>query len=289
MAVHSLYRDFIKFLDQLSQNDDPWASYEKLYFQPHALFLRVYFESFHHFDLAQIRRRVSQIKPGDYGLLRSLIQSQDPAALAEEALGRCLKILLLESEPPVYLFVGFFSPDGSTLDVNGLPAIALGLERFKDFKDLPLLVAHEYSHCAERSFPKNPSPEEGRPLISLLTSEGLAVSFTEAVYPEIPLHRHLFLTPERLQWCLENQEMLIELAGPDSTSEKLVPVFFGPGDPDAGIPPRVGYFLARQMLQGCLAHHGAEALGRDVPGFERVFQKIMKAGLDKKPDLPKII
>ena len=101
--------------------------------------------------------------------------------------------LPIEPEPDVYLFVGFFSADGKTLEIQGQPAIALGLERFKDFRDLPLLVAHEYGHCAQKVLLKDIIPEEGRTLLSCLMPEGLAVLFTEALYPEIPLHRHLFI------------------------------------------------------------------------------------------------
>jgi uncharacterized protein YjaZ len=181
----------------------------------------------------------------------------------------------------VYLFVGFFSAEGTTLEVEGWPSIALGLERFKDFQDVSLLISHEYCHCVQRSFLRDFLSSPERPLLSFIVAEGLSVLFSEAVYPEIPLHRHLFLTSQRLQWCQENQEVLLELAGADLASEKLVPVFFGPGDTNAGLPPRTGYFIARQMLGHCLAHHGAEDFGREFPGGEELFRKIMER---RKPD-----
>ena len=273
MNVKPLYLDFFRFLDQI-QGNDPWESYQRLYFRPHENFFQAYWETFNHFGLEQIRERVRQIKEGDYGLLRSLIQSQDPVPLAEEALRRCRSVLALSPEPPVYLFVGFFSADGATVEVEGLPSIALGMERFKDFKDLPLLVCHEYCHCVQRSLLKEFFAPGGRTLFFKIVAEGLSVLFTRVVYPEIPLHRHLFLTPERLQWCRENQEVLLELAGADLASEKLVPVLFGPGDPNAGLPPRLGYFVASEMVGHCLAHHGAEEFGKAFPGFEDLFRRI---------------
>ena len=275
MAVKPLYLDFFKFLDRLPEGD-PWGLYQHLYLQPHEKIFKAYWETFSHFDLPQITERVRKIKKGDYGLLQSLIQSQNPADLAEEALKRCQLILPLNPQPPVYLFIGFFSADGVTVEVDGVPSIALGLERFKDFQDLPLLVSHEYCHCAQRFLLKDFFPRGERPLFFTVVAEGLSVLFTEAVYPEIPLYRHLFLTPERLRWCRENQQTLLELAGADLAAAKLVPVLFGAGDPNAELPPRVGYFIARQMLDHCLAHHGAEEFGKAFNGFEPLFRKILQ-------------
>ena len=279
MAVKPLYLDFFEFLGRLGK-EDPWSAYERYYIQRHSEFFEAYWKTFNHFDSSQIVERVRRIKEGDYGQLRSLVQSQDPAPLVEEALSRCQCTLPLNPEPEVYLFVGFFSAEGTTLEVEGRPSIALGLERFKGFQDVSLLVSHEYCHCAQRSLLRNFLSHPERPLLSFIVSEGLSVLFTEMIYPEIPLHRHLFLTPERLQWCQENEEILLELAGADLASEKLVPILFGPGDANAGLPPRTGYFLARQMLGHCLAHHGAEDFGREFPGAEELFRKIVEKGQD---------
>ena len=272
--VNPLYLDFFKFLDRMGEGD-PWPSYQRLYLNPHEKFLTAYWKNFSHFDLDQIADRVRQIKKGDYGHLRSLIQSQDPEVLAGEALEGCQRVFPLEPQPPVYLFVGFFSADGVTVEVNGSPSIALGLERFKDFQDLPLLISHEYAHCAQRSLLKDFFPPGERNLLSTIIAEGLSVLFSQVVYPDILPHRHFFLTPERLQWCQENQETLLELAGADLASAKLVPILFGAGDPRAGLPPRLGYFIARQMLGHCLSHHGAEDFGQTFPGFEDLFRKII--------------
>ena len=272
MAVRSLYHDFFEFLDG-NHEYGIWEAYRRLYWNPHREFFQTYWASFDYFDSDQIARRVEKIRKGDYGHLRALVFSRDPVALAEEALQRSRALAPLDPEPDVYLFVGFFSADGKTLVVQGNPAIAIGLERFKDFRDLPLLVAHEYGHCLQRGFPKDSEAEENESLFSFVTSEGLAVLFTEAVYPEIPRYRHLFIPPERLRWCEENRDVLEELAGPELGSKKLVSILFGPGDPEAGIPPRVGYYLAREMVGQCLAAQGAEEFGRNSQGFERVFRR----------------
>lgn len=278
MSVHSLYLDFFQFLDQRSE-DDPWPLYQRLYLQPHEGFLMAYWRNFDHFDLDQIAARVRQIKKADYGQLRALIQRQDPAVLAAEAVDKCQAIFPREAQPPVYLFVGFFSADGCTVEVGESPVIALGLERFRDFQDLSLLISHEYGHFALRGLLKNRSAQGPPTLFSRVISEGLSVFFSQLVYPEIPLHRHLFLTPERLRWCRENQEALLDIAGADLAGEKLIAILFGPGDSDAGIPPRVGYFLAREMLGHCLSHHGSVLLAENFPGSEILFQKILEGGI----------
>jgi hypothetical protein len=278
MSVHSLYLDFFRFLDQRS-GDDPWPLYQRLYLDPHEEFFMAYWRNFDHFGMDQIAARVRQIKKADYGHLHALIQRQDPAVLTEEALDKCQAIFPLEAQPPVYLFVGFFSADGCTVEVGESPVIALGLERFRDFQDLPHLISHEYGHFALRSLMKDRSAQGLPTLFFRLISEGLSVFFSQLVYPEISLHRHLFMTPERLRWCRENQEILLDIAGADPVGEKLIPVLFGPGDPDAGIPPRVGYFLARQMLGHCLSHHGSALLAGNFPGSEVLFQKILEGGI----------
>ncbi len=278
MPIHSLYLDFFRFLDQ-GWGNDPWPFYQRYYLRPHEEFLTAYWRSFNHFDMDQIASRVRQIKKADYGHLRALIRNQDPAVLAADALDRCREILPRDPQPQVYLFVGFFSADGVTLEMGGSPVIALGLERFRDFRDLPLVISHEYGHFALQSIVKSLSAQGSPTLFSRMISEGLSVIFSQLVYPRIPLHRHLFLSPERLLWCQGNQDTLLDLAAADLLGEKLIPVLFGPGDPDAGIPPRVGYFIARQMLGHCLSHHGAEQFGEVFPGSEGLFKKVLESGI----------
>ncbi len=273
MSIQPLYRDFFRFLERLSAGNDPWASYQEVYLEPHLDFFRSYWQIFPHMGPEQVAGRVRRVRRDDYGLLESLIASQDPTELAGEALRRCQSVLPLSPEPAAYLFVGFFSPDGMTIDVNGAPVIAFALERFRDFRDLPLLVAHEYGHCLRGTGPFPGS--NGQSLAAKVMREGLAVLFTELVYPEIPLARRLFLTPERWHWCRENRGTLLELARSHLSSADPVPVFFGPGDPEAGIPPRVGYYVAREMLRD----HGGN-ISPVRPGVELI------QGLRTLPDEP---
>lgn len=274
MAINCLYRDFFKFLEEMKKGD-LWSSFQELYLKPYNGFFAAYWERLSLLDYEQIRERVLQIREGDYGQLKGLIQAHDPALLAEKTLKKCQNALPLNPAPDVYLFIGFFSADGTTLEVSGAPAIAIGLERFKDFRDFPLILAHEYGHCASWSSLQKFFPQKEKPLLYAIISEGLAVFFSEAIFPEIPSHRHLFLPPERLRWCKENQDTLLALAGADLASPKLIPILFGAGDEQAGLPPRVGYFIARQMVANCLSHHGTEVFGSQFPIFKNLFHNLL--------------
>jgi hypothetical protein len=278
MQIDPLYLDFFCFLDQW-QEGDPWPVYERYYWRPHETFLRACWErNFGGFLLPQVRDRVRGIKKGDYGLLQSLVQGQDPGELARGALNRCRSIFAYAPAPAVVLFVGFFSADGKTISVEGSPVIAIGLERFRNFRDLALLVGHEYAHCAQHVFLKDSLPQENRPLSLALLAEGLATHFTQRMAPEIPEHRHLFLTRERFHWCRQNKEALMNLAGAQLDSAGGVPVLFGPGDPAAGLPPRVGYFIAHEMVSGFLENPDSSGFGSYLPESAVLLGKILKSG-----------
>lgn len=282
MPIHPIYKDFFRFLDCRSKGD-PWEIYRQYYLNPHGRFFEQYWKGYDHFDSSQIAQRVRRIKVEDYGQLRACVRSQNPEAAAKEAMERCQATYPLSPEPSVFLMVGFFSADAMTMDIDGKPSIVIGLERFKDFSDLPLLVAHEYGHCIQRPFWKEEKSGQQRLLIQMIASEGLAVLFSEAVYPEIPAYRHLFLSPQRYCWCQENRQALLELAGADLASAKLVPVLFGPGDPVAGLPPRLGYFVAREMWRHCLSHHQGDDWGKFFPGFPDRFRWLMAGAGETRP------
>ena len=278
MKIDPLYLDFFRFLDEW-QEGDPWPVYERFYWQPHKAFLRANWEtSFPFFSLPQIRDRVRGIKKGYYGLLRSLVQGQDPREVTREALGRCRSVFLLEPAPAVVLFVGFFSADGRTISVEGSPVIAIGLERFRNFRDLALLVGHEYAHCAQRVLLKDSFFQEARPLSRVILAEGLATHFTQRMAPEIPEHRHLFLTRERFHWCQKNKEALIGRAEAELDSARQIPALFGPGDPAEGLPPRVGYFIAHEMVARFMETPDPKGIGWDLPKSAALLRKILESG-----------
>ncbi len=59
---------------------------------------------------------------------------------------------------------------------------------------------------------------------------------------------------------------------------RIIPILFGAGDPNAGLPPRLGYFVAREMLGHCLSHHGVKNFAETFPKFEELFRTILERG-----------
>ena len=171
--------------------------------------------------------------------------------------------------------------------MKGSPVIAIGLERFRNFRDLALLVGHEYAHCAQRVLSEDFCSQEDRPLSRAFLAEGLATHFTQRMAPEIPEHRHLFLTRERLHWCQENKKALMDFAGDELDSARRIPVLFGPGDPAEGLPPRVGYFIAHEMVGRFLKSPDPGGIGSGLPESAAVLRKILasgrRAGLNGEP------
>ena len=146
MKIFSLYRDFFEFLDQISSQAEKWDLYFTLYYKTHREFLRTYFTHFPLLNTHSLRQRVEAVKQSDYSTLRHLVSTCPPEKMVSEAYARCIRIVPPEEEPDIYLFVGFFSPDGFVMDYQKKPVICFGLERYKDFKLLKTLFVHEYAH-----------------------------------------------------------------------------------------------------------------------------------------------
>ena len=190
MAAHLLYQDFFRFTDALSDGRaDPWEMYRDLYLQPNRAALEAWWEQCIGRPQSVWADRVRSIRPGDYGLLRSLVEGADLGEVAGDTMARCQAALALSPEPEVYFLVGFFSPDGFTFEVSGRPAIGIGMERLGGLGRIPILLAHEYGHCYRRTLA---APER---LAERLVDEGLAVAFSARVFPDRPLPEHLLMTP----------------------------------------------------------------------------------------------
>jgi len=190
MAAHLLYRDFLRFIDALSDGRaDPWELYRDLYLGPNRAPLEAWWEQCIGRPQSLWADRVRSIRAGDYGLLRSLVEGADLEEVARDTIARCQAALALSPEPEVYFLVGFFSPDGFAFEVSGRAAIGLGMERFGGLGRIPILLAHEYGHCYRRALA---APES---LAERLVDEGLAVALSARVFPDRPLAEHLLMTP----------------------------------------------------------------------------------------------
>ena len=253
MPLLPIYRDFFRFLEVLETVEDPWEAYQQQYIRPNRAFFGAYWQSFPLFDERTLRGRVLQIKQGHYMVLEHLLAQIKPEEIVTESLSRCHALLPAIPEPDVFLMVGFFSADGFIVQVKGRPVIGIGLERFKDFRLLGLILAHEYCHYARRLI-LGAAVEQT--LGQKLLAEGLSVVFSQRAFPDRRLTDHLFMPPERLSWCRQNEAFLEALARPELGSCQMVPAFFLHGRPDAHIPPRTGMYLGYRLVQRALQERG---------------------------------
>ena len=263
MPIHAIYKDFFRFLEAIdSLDEDLWELYNRRYFQPHRVFFKAYWSAFFpQLDLGTLQDRVRQVRRGHYDTLRQLAGQGELEKIVLDALSRCGENLPGLPEPEIYLLVGFFSADGFILDLDDRPVIGLGLERYRDFRLLDIILAHEYCHYARRltlGLCERTDPET---LGQKLLAEGLSVVFSRRVYPKRKLEDHLLMSRHRMSWCRRNEARLESLIGGEMDSSRLVSVMFGRGDPEAGIPPRAGMYLGYRLVERILE-------SREEEGFE---------------------
>lgn len=223
-----------------------------MYYRPHRKFLRTYFMHFPSLNIHTLRQRVEAIKIADYSALRHLISICPPEKSLKEAFIRCASIIPPMDEPDVFLFVGFFSPDGFVMNFRKKPVICFGLERFKDFELLKILFVHEYAHFLLNHENQEISEEES--FHWLIISEGVATYLSQQVFPNRKLSDHLLFTDERLNWCQRNESYLREkYFSSKLTSQELIKLF-KEGDIDLDIPPHAGRYLGFKALQNYESH-----------------------------------
>jgi hypothetical protein len=225
MMLHSLYKDFFRFIEAVKKGEDIFSAYQEHYLRPHEKFLTSYWRLFRHFDGKLIEQRVRAIKSEDYSFLESILSVEPPEEMCRKALERCFEAaetLGIKKEeipePDIYLFIGFFSADGFTMMLEGRPVLGFGLERYCGLKDLPIIFSHEFAHFLEKIRPgifrTEKACREGT-LGELLFSEGAAFHFSLAAYPKRKLPEHLFLRRDVLNWCMENEKRLLDIIRPE--------------------------------------------------------------------------
>ena len=254
MKVYSLYKDFFSFLDKTMPYRPKWPTYFKIYYQPHQDFLESYFSSFPSLDLESLRERVERIKKGDYSRLRNLVAVSPPEAIIDQAHLRCRDVLAPNEEPEAYLFIGFFSPDGFVITLQGKPVICFGLERFKDLTLMRILFAHEYAHFLMRLSWETAEAEADWKL--KLMAEGLATMFSLLSFPDQSLASHFLIRRDVLNWCQANESLLREIyIGTRFGTPELQEMFII-GKPELSIPARAGKYLAFRAIEKYLGQEG---------------------------------
>ncbi len=260
MAIFPLYRDFFRFLRAIQTGRDRWQIYQELYIDPHRDFFKAYWTAFFpHIDAATFKDRVRRVRPGHYAALSDLIAHSDLSRTVADTLGLCQKRLPDIPRPDVYLMVGFFSADGFVVTLRGAPVIGIGLERYRDFHLLSIILAHEFCHYARHLTLGLNRSGCSEHLNRILFSEGLSVCFSRQVFPERPLYDHLLMSRQRLNWCQRNEQMLLALIRERPYSDQLIPVLFGASSFFNGIPPRAGMYLGYRLVEETLTKRGPEA------------------------------
>lgn len=241
MRIHSVYRNFFKFLERITPQADKWALYSSLYYQPHQRFFETYFSHFPFINFSNLKERVGTIKKPDYSQLRNLIDVAPPESIIMKTYQKCKNIVFPVKEPEIYLIIGFFSPEGFVMNFRGKPVICFGLERFKDFRLLKILFAHEYAHYL-LNLSRGEVPE-GQEYKWLLLSEGLSTYFSQLVFPDCKLSDHFFFQLDRLNWCQENESRIRDIYSSKTFSSERLVELFKKGDPGLNLPPLVGKYI----------------------------------------------
>ena len=253
MIIHSLYKDFFQFLDRITPQADKWALYNAHYYQIHQEFLDRYFSHFPLIDFSNIKERVEAIRPEDYSQQRSLISVCQPEPMIKKAYERCTSIIVPKEKLTVYLFIGFFSPDGFVMDFEGKPIICFGLERFKDFNLLKILFAHEYAHFL-LNLSRGEVPEDEK-FKWLLLSEGMSTYFSQLVFPEYKLSDHFLFRRARLNWCQEKESYLREIYCSGKYSSQQLIDFYKKGNAELDLPPNTGKYLGFLAVEKYINKH----------------------------------
>ncbi|NIM59205.1 MAG: hypothetical protein GTO16_09730 [Candidatus Aminicenantes bacterium] len=247
MRIFTLYQDFCTFLEKISPDSSKWEIYFTLYFKRHQEFLENYFSHFPLIDFSNLKERVERIRASDYSLQKHLISVCPPEKIINESYLKCRSIVSSKEEPEVYLFFGFFSPDAFVMDFRGKPVICFGLERFRDFRLLKILFAHEYAHFL-LNLSGGEIPEDKK-LKWLLISEGIATYFSSLAFTESKISDHLLMIRDRLNWCQENEDYLRDIYSSGRYSSEELIDFYRKGNQELDIPPRAGKYLGFQAVR----------------------------------------
>lgn len=279
MRLHDLYRDF----EAAWRRSPTWESIREGYVVPHQRFLAHYHRNWVEggpVDPAVVEedyRKAWAERPGAAAALVQRLAHQPLAALVEAACRAPEAYLRPRQEVQIYGFVGLETTSAAQLLVDGQPAVALALEPWggdflglpMDWEDLPLLMAHEYTHVVRytesdsrlaRAF-REGGFDYGRalntqPLLEFLVDEGLGVYLSQQMTPETDDRRALLFREDDLRWCHAHEAELWAGVQPQLMKTPGFPGYRRYFSVAAeGLPPRTGYFLGYRLVSRFLAEH----------------------------------
>ena len=202
--------------------------------------------------LDELRERVRSVKPQHYSHLLSLLESCNLEEVCLSTLQKCSRILQWEDEPLVYLMVGFFSPDGFVISMGSRRVIGIGLERYKSFRNLPVILAHECCHYMQQE----KSYQSDRPtLCEAMLREGICIAFSRMVVPDRPLNEHLGVSRGRLNWMRANERLIWRAIKPNlrlTERDAIQQYIYGIPQPPADRPQKSGLYIGFRMAEELL-------------------------------------
>jgi uncharacterized protein YjaZ len=240
VKIHCLYRDFLIFIRMKDMERDAWRAFREYYFDRHREFLSHVWLQYQGYTMRNIRERVENVKKEDYAQIESELKLFDIEENTREVVQHCKNILHDPDPCNVYLFIGFFSPDGFVISYLNRWAICIGLERFRSFKNYDVILSHEYCHYILNKR----CGESGDLLPRRLIREGLAVYFSKIAFPGRTDSTYMLLSEGRLLQLRDNYEAILrEIRSGEMGAEQL----FGPRSEN--IPPRTGYYVGYRLVQ----------------------------------------
>jgi uncharacterized protein YjaZ len=249
MKVHCLYRDFFVFLRMVNLESDPWASFRRYYFDKHRGFLSHIWFQYQGYTQRNIRERVGMLKKEDYAQVESALKLFDVEEHTREVIQHCKSLLHNPDPCHVYLFLGFFSPDGFVTEYENRWVICVGLERFRSFKNYDILVSHEYCHYLLNKT----GGRAADALLHRLIREGIAVCFSRLAYPGRKESAYIFQNEERFRALAERFDDIMGRAG---RGEIGVEELFG--SHTETIPARSGYYLGYRLVRDFIEGRGID-------------------------------
>ncbi len=247
VKIRCLYRDFFLFLRMINLESDRWAAFKRYYFGKHRGFLSHIWYEYQNFTPGNIRERVAALKREDYAQIENELKLFDIEEHSREVVQHCNDLLHEPELCSVYLFIGFFSPDGFVTRYHGSYVICIGLERFRNFRDFDILLSHEYCHYILNKR----GGECSESLARRVVREGIAVYFSRLAYPGRADERYLFLSKERVYRLHDMYESILENI---RKGELNAVQLFGP-ESDT-LPPRTGYYVGFRLVDDFIRKTG---------------------------------
>jgi len=247
VKIHCLYRDFFVFLRMVNLESDRWGAFRRYYFEKHHDFLSHIWYQYQGFTQRNIRERVDMLKKEDYAQIESELKLFDIEEHTREVIQHCKNLLHDPDSCNVYLFIGFFSPDGFVTEYGKGHVICVGLERFRTFKYYDILLSHEYCHYILNKR----GGEAGDDLKRRLIREGIAVFFSRLAYPGRVDAAYFFLSEKRFRHLRENENgIMAGIRSGEINGKEL----FGPESET--LPPRTGYYLGYRLVERFMQRTG---------------------------------